>query len=67
MAKQAFELKFDLKVLPAGLFIDEIFNFLACSPDGLIGNQDLVEIKYPYSVKDLMTFHEDVKQKKLNF
>ncbi|KAL5239171.1 hypothetical protein ACI65C_006891 [Semiaphis heraclei] len=53
MAKKDFELKLGLEVLPAGLFIDEIINFLACSPDGLIGHNDLLEIKCPYSAKDM--------------
>lgn len=66
MAKQAFELKLGLKILPAGLFIDEKFNYLACSPDGLIGDQEIVEIKCPYSAKDL-TIHEGVEQKKIKF
>lgn len=64
MAKQAFELKLGFTVLPAGLFIDGEFNFLACTPDGLIGEEDLVEIKCPHSAKD-MTIHEGVDQKKI--
>lgn len=67
MAKEVFEAKFNLKVLPAGLFIDEVLNFLACSPDGLIGNEDLVEIKCPYSAKDLTTIHEGVNRKIIKF
>jgi hypothetical protein len=51
MAKQAFEQKSGLNVLPAGLFIDQTLNFLACSSDGLIGDLDLLEIKCPYSIK----------------
>jgi len=66
MAKKDFELKLGLEVLPAGLFIDEIINFLACSPDGLIGYKDLLEVKCPYSAKD-MTVIEGVEQKKIKF
>lgn len=55
-----------LKVLPAGLFLDGEFNFLACSPDGLIKDQDILEIKCPYSAKDL-TLQESVAQKKVKF
>jgi len=47
MAKKDFELKLGLEVLPAGLFIDEIINCLACSPDVLIGHKDLLEVKCP--------------------
>lgn len=60
MAKKDFELKSGLEVLSASLFIDEIINFLACSPDGLIGNKDLLEVKCPYSAKD-MTVIEGVE------
>lgn len=64
MAKKDFELKLGLEVLPAGL--DEFINLFACSPDGLIGYKDLLEVKCPYSVKD-MTVIEGVEQKKKNF
>ncbi|KAL5239311.1 hypothetical protein ACI65C_006721 [Semiaphis heraclei] len=37
VAREAFESLFNVKVLPAGLFVDEQFNFLAGSPDGLVG------------------------------
>jgi hypothetical protein len=37
MVKEAFESLFNVKVLPAGLFVDEQYNFLAGSPDGLMG------------------------------
>jgi len=66
MAKKNFEERLGLEVLPAGLFIDKILNFLACSPDGLIGNKDLLEIKCPYNSKDL-TILEGVEQKKIKF
>lgn len=61
MTKQTFQLKLNSKVLPAGLFVDKEFNFLAYSSDELIGDQDLVEIKN-------LTFLEGVEQqkKKLN-
>lgn len=43
-----FELKSCKKVKCCGLFIDPIYNFLAASPDGLIGGEELIEIKCPY-------------------
>lgn len=66
MAKEAFELLWKMKVLPAGLFVDKQFNFLAGSPDGLVGDKCLVEIKCPHSIKD-MTPYEGVVAKKIKF
>lgn len=66
MAKDRFEKQFNLKVLPAGLFVDREFNFLAGSPDGLVGDNDIVEIKCPHSIKD-MTPIEAVTAKKIKF
>lgn len=52
IAKTEFETMYNCKVLPAGLFIDFKLPFLAASPDGLIGNDGIIEIKCPYSAKD---------------
>jgi len=54
-AKVAFENKTGLKVLNVGLIISLSQPFLACSPDGIIMNQnevELIEIKCPSSCKD---------------
>ncbi|KAI5638822.1 yqaJ-like viral recombinase domain-containing protein [Phthorimaea operculella] len=48
-----------------GLFIDQEFPFLAASPDGIL-NDEIIEIKCPYSAKD-MTVLEGVAQKKITF
>ncbi|KAG8238152.1 hypothetical protein J437_LFUL017265 [Ladona fulva] len=37
-----------MKVTPAGLFIDDVKPYLAATPDGLVGEDGLVEIKCPY-------------------
>jgi len=66
MAKNDFEVKFNLKVLPAGLFVDAEYNFLAGSPDGLVGDNYIVEIKCPQSIKD-MTPKEGVLANKIKF
>lgn len=66
MAKVAFETLFAVKVLPAGLFVDEKHNFLAASPDGLVGENEIVEIKCPHNSKD-MTPHQGVVAKKIKF
>jgi len=41
-------------------------NYLAASPDGLIGNDEIVEIKCPQSIKDY-TPEEAVNNKKLKY
>lgn len=66
MAKEAFESLFNFKVLPAGLFVDEQYNFLAGSPDGLVGDKEIVEIKCPHNIKD-MTPHQGVMAKKIKY
>lgn len=65
MVKEAFE-TLHVKVLPAGLFVDKQYHFLAGSPDGLVGDNEIVEIKCPHSSK-YMTPHEGVVAKKIKF
>ncbi|KAG8234915.1 hypothetical protein J437_LFUL015323 [Ladona fulva] len=43
----------NIKVTPAGLFIDEDKPYLAATPDGLIGEDGLVEIKCAYSLEKM--------------
>jgi len=66
MAKEAFESLFSVQVLPAGLFVDEQYNFLAGSPDGLVGENEIIEIKCPHNSKD-MTPLQGVVAKKIKF
>lgn len=66
MAKDEFEIKYKLKVLAAGLFVDEEYNFLAGSPDGLVGDDNIIEIKCPHSIKD-MTPKEAIKASKIKY
>jgi YqaJ-like viral recombinase domain len=66
MARECFENKFDLQVLPAGLFVDIELHFLAGSPDGLVGEHDIVEIKCPHSIKD-MNPKDGVLAKKIKY
>lgn len=58
------QLEVDIK--KCGLFVDEDFPYLGASPDGLIGDDTIIEIKCPFS-----SFNEHVeeaiKKKKLNF
>jgi len=57
---------YNCKVLPAGLFVDFNLPFLAASPDGLIGNDAIIEIKCPYSAKDFSP-NDAQKQNKLKY
>lgn len=43
---------YNLKVLPASLFEDFNLPLLAASPDALIENDAIIDIKCPYSAKD---------------
>ncbi|CAG9762686.1 unnamed protein product [Ceutorhynchus assimilis] len=53
-----------LIIKKCGLFISEKHSFLGASPDGLIGNNGLVEIKCPWSARHL-TPEEGISQKKI--
>lgn len=49
-----------------GLFIDDEYFFLGGTPDGLVGDNGLVEIKCPYSAMN-MTPEEGILNKKIDF
>ncbi|KAK5643017.1 hypothetical protein RI129_009184 [Pyrocoelia pectoralis] len=66
VARSTLEKIINQKIEPCGLFIDEEQPFLAASPDGLIGDRGLLEIKCPYSARD-MTPEEGIKQRKITF
>ncbi|XP_022161821.1 uncharacterized protein LOC111027711 [Myzus persicae] len=63
----ALEKTINCKVNKCGLIIDEHFPYLAASPDGLVNNDFIVEIKCPFGVKDTKTFLEAINSKKLTF
>lgn len=50
-----------ITVVNSGLFIDAEFCFLGASPDGLVGDDAIVEVKCPYSI-----FEKDIEQAILN-
>lgn len=66
IAKKSIEIKLCVHILPCGLFVHKKLTFLAASPDGLIDNKGIVEIKCPASIKN-MTPGEAFENKKLNF
>lgn len=53
VAIKEFDNLYDLKVKKCGLVIDTALPFLACSPDGLVGDDAVVEIKSSYKAGDL--------------
>ncbi|CAI6370821.1 unnamed protein product [Macrosiphum euphorbiae] len=55
------------KVNPCRLIIDEHFPYLATTPDGIIDDDFVVEIKCPFAVRDSITFLEAINCKKLLF
>lgn len=64
MAKEELEKIIGKKIENAGLFVDANLQFLAASPDGLIDNDSLVEIKCPASAKSF-TPEEGILMKKI--
>lgn len=45
VAIQELEHQIEIKIAECGLFVDEELPFLTASPDGLIGEDGLVELK----------------------
>ncbi|KAF0685499.1 Exonuclease, partial [Aphis craccivora] len=58
IAKQYFEDMYNFQIVSCGLFIDMEYSFLAASPDGIIDNNAIVEIKAPYAAKDTLNINE---------
>lgn len=65
-ARLALEKLLDVKIDECGLFIDKKHYFLGATPDGLIENDTLVELKCPFSAADL-TLEDGIRQKKITF
>jgi len=53
IARKELATKLNKKIKPCGLFIDYKNPFLGASPDGLIDEDGLVEIKCPLSAENL--------------
>jgi hypothetical protein len=49
LARAAYEMRFDVEVLPGGFWLHDRINRLGASPDGLVGEDGLVEFKVPPS------------------
>ncbi|XP_022165265.1 uncharacterized protein LOC111030182 [Myzus persicae] len=65
VALEYFENNMGTKIQKCGLIIDEDYPFFGASPDGLIGNDSIIEVKCPYSAKDYPTVEEAIKDKKV--
>ncbi|KAI4455781.1 exonuclease phage-type/recb c-terminal domain-containing protein [Holotrichia oblita] len=52
MARKSFEEYSKLEVAECGLFIDKQYQYLGASPDGLINDDAIIEIKCPSSIKN---------------
>lgn len=48
-----FEEVTHFKVKKCGLFVFVKYPFLGATPDGLVGNEAIVEVKYPYGGRDV--------------
>ncbi|XP_063229291.1 uncharacterized protein LOC134534727 isoform X1 [Bacillus rossius redtenbacheri] len=65
-AIQDFEVNFGKKVARCGLFVDKEHPWLAATPDGLVGDDGILEVKCP-AVAARMSPQEAVEQKKVTF
>lgn len=55
-----------ITVKSCGLFVDRNYPFLAASPDGLIDDDGMVEIKCPYKARNLLP-EDAIEQKMIQF
>lgn len=55
-----YELETGNKVDPCGFFMDEDWPWLGASPDGLIGDDTLLEVKCPYNLRDGGEFSQEI-------
>ncbi|XP_052120605.1 uncharacterized protein LOC127748927 [Frankliniella occidentalis] len=65
-ARRYFEQKYGRTVNQTGLVVDRQLPFLAASPDGLIGDDELLEIKCPTSGVDFSSAEEAVAGDKVH-
>ncbi|KAH6948494.1 hypothetical protein HPB50_024895 [Hyalomma asiaticum] len=66
VALRQLENECNVVVKQCGLFVDQENPFLGASPDGLIGEDVLVEVKCPYSARDLTPL-EGAQAKKITY
>ena len=52
VAIEQFEQRYGMDIAKSGLIVSQEMPYLACSPDGLIGNDTIVEVKCPSASKN---------------
>ncbi|CAI6362985.1 unnamed protein product [Macrosiphum euphorbiae] len=67
LARSSFEALLQVSVQLCGLFIDREYPYLAASPDGLVGEHFVLEIKCPYAAKDTISAIEAMEKKLLPY
>lgn len=65
-AKKQLELQLNITISPCGIFIDKSDPCLAASPDGLVGEDGIVEIKCSFAGKN-MNPDDAIKKKKIPY
>lgn len=65
-AVRCLEAELGVKVRRCGLFIDHHLPYLAASPDGIIDDHTIVEVKCPFTAQDLSPT-EAIQQGKVDF
>jgi hypothetical protein len=66
LAIEEFELKYGFTVSKCGFFIDKTHYYLGASPDGLIDNNALIEVKCPANCVDVSP-EEGIERKLIKF
>ena len=59
-AVKQYEIQASLPVSPTGLWVNPQFSYVTCSPDGLVGDDGLLEIK------SLKIFHDNTIDQVVN-
>lgn len=54
---EEFVKKVGVYIEPCGVFVDEKLNYLIANPDGLIEDDGIIVIKYPFKVQDTDVKH----------
>ncbi|XP_052747032.1 uncharacterized protein LOC112057632 isoform X1 [Bicyclus anynana] len=54
VALKEYVKKYDVNIEPCGLFINKERPYLGATPDGLLGNETIIEIKCPYTSRNKM-------------
>jgi putative phage-type endonuclease len=65
-ARMELEAVENISIQPCGLFIDEEYPFLGATPDGIVGDHGIVEIKCPSSAAE-MSVEEAIEKGKVSF